>query len=212
MKKHLKSLMLLVLAMTLSASLAIAPEASAKKKSALEKSVEKIVNKQVVKKSKKMAKLQTMFAFVTDQELDGDKVIRENYGYAAVRPTVVKGKVVKAWTKKGWSAKFAKEMLSKKKGSCYHFAALYGYMAKKASGYSVRVCVGKTNGFTGKLQDHAWTEIKIGKTWYVCDTNMEKTLLKMGKIEPGTYFLVKRSSLKKTYNNYKGVKYYTIKF
>jgi hypothetical protein len=207
MKKTIRSFLLLVLAVTLAAGLAVAPEASAKKKSALETSVENIVNAKVEKSAAKKAKLRTLFDYVTGSE-DG----KENFGYKGARPTIVKGKAVKAWTKKGWPAKFAAEMISKKTGSCYHYAAIYGYLAKKATGYSVRVCVGKTNGFTGKLQDHAWTEIKIGKTWYVCDTNLDKTLSNLGKKKAGTYFLKKRSSLKKTYNKYKKVKTYTVKF
>ena len=69
------------------------------------------------------------------------------------------------------------------------------------------VAVGKTTGF-GAIRDHAWTEVKIGKTWYVCDTNLDK----YSGVDSLTYFLKKRSSLKKIYNKYKSVKTYTIKF
>ena len=52
-------------------------------------------------------------------------------------------------------------MYTEKKGSCYHFAAAYAFLAEKATGYKVRIGVGKTNGFSGDLQNHAWTEVKI---------------------------------------------------
>ena len=185
---------------------AAAPSVYAKSK--LEKSVETIVNGTVEKKDAPKVKLKKLFTYVTYKKTGkSGKVTKENYGYAGARPTVVRGKVVRGWEQKGWPAVFAQEMITNRKGSCYHFAALYGMLAKKATGYPVRVAVGKTTGF-GAIRDHAWTEVKIGKTWYVCDTNLDK----YSGVDSLTYFLKKRSSLKKIYNKYKSVKTYTIKF
>ncbi|MDY5021258.1 MAG: transglutaminase domain-containing protein [Blautia sp.] len=74
---------------------------------------------------------------------------------------------------KNWHFQYAKEMLARKSGSCYHDAAVFGTMVKRATGLPVRVCWGKATGVLnkGKTQVHAWTEIKIGDVWYVYDTN-----------------------------------------
>ncbi len=103
----------------------------------------------------------------------------------------------------GWEKDYALEMLEAQKGSCYHYAAAYAFLAKKASGCSVRIGVGQTDGFSGKLQKHAWTEVKIGGKWYICDPNMDK----YAADSSGKYFLKKRSSLKNTYNKFKDTKY-----
>lgn len=106
----------------------------------------------------------------------------------------------------GWAGDYALEIYTEKKGSCYHFAAAYAFLAEKATGYKVRIGVGKTNGFSGELQNHAWTEVKINSKWYICDTNMDK----YAESSSGKYFLKSRNKLKKVYNNYKGVKYFLI--
>lgn len=154
---------------------------------ALKKKVTQIVDKTVDKKDTKEEKLEKLFTYTED-----------TYKYG--RPT-------KAAGTKGWEKEFALEMYKKKKGSCYHFAAAYAFLAKKASGYTVRVAMGKTNGFSGNLQDHSWVEVKIGKKWYICDPNMDK----FAEDSSGKYFLKERSKLKKTYNKFKNVKYVTVK-
>lgn len=69
-------------------------------------------------------------------------------------------------------ADYAKQMLTNKKGSCYHFAAAYAFMAKRAVGYPVRICYGTSCAFAeSNWQSHGWVEIQIGKTWYVFDPN-----------------------------------------
>lgn len=85
----------------------------------------------------------------------------------------------------GWEKDFAYEMLKTKKGSCYHFAAAYAYLAAKATDYKVRIGVGETNGFSGELQPHAWVEVKIKSKWYICDPNMDKFAEKSS----GKYYL-----------------------
>lgn len=100
--------------------------------------------------------------------------------------------------------KYAKYMLKNKKGSCYHYAALYAKLAKKATGCKVRVGVGKTTGFTGNSQYHAWTEVKVNGKWYVYDPLMDAK-------SSGTYIAKKRASVKSAYQNFTGVKYTTVK-
>lgn len=148
---------------------------------------EEIVRKNVKKGDTNKKKLKKLFTYV-----------EKNYEY---------GRAMGFKTYKGWEKDFALEMFKEKKGSCYHYAAAYAFLAKKATSYQVRIGVGKTNGFNGKLQDHAWTEVKIGSTWYICDTNMDKYAAKSS----GKYYLKKRNGLKKVYNNYKQTKYFNIK-
>ena len=103
---------------------------------------------------------------------------------------------------------YAQKMIKSKKGSCYHFAAVYGYLAKKATGYKVRVAVGQTKGFSGSWQPHAWTEVKVKGKWYIFDTNMDKF---KAKSKMKYYNMLKTSkAAKKVYKN-KGVKYVNIK-
>lgn len=108
----------------------------------------------------------------------------------------------------GWEKDYALEMFEDKKGSCYHYAAAYAFLAKKAAGCSARIGIGQTDGFSGKLQKHAWAEVKIGGKWYICDPNMDKYAADAS----GEYCLKKRSSLKNTYNKFSDAKYYNAAF
>lgn len=75
----------------------------------------------------------------------------------------------------GWQEDYAYEMLSEMSGSCYHYAALYGFLAKEAADCDVRICIGTTDGFSASSwQPHAWTEVKLDGKWYVFDTNLDK--------------------------------------
>lgn len=118
----------------------------------------------------------------------------KNYGYA--RAMGFKGQ-------KGWENTFAKQMFSSKKGSCYHYAAALAVMAKRATGYPVRVCWGTSNAFNAKRwQPHAWMEIKIGKTWYTYDANAAK----FSTLRKGKWYLQKHNSMeKKVYRTQKYV-------
>lgn len=151
-------------------------EEEANAKSGLEKKAESIVKKQVKKKSSKKSALKQLFTYT-----------EKTYGYKRV--TGFKNT-------KGWEKTYAKQMYSSKKGSCYHFAAAYAFLAKKATGYPVRICIGKTNGFNKKVwQAHAWAEVKIGSKWYICDPNMDKFAAKSS----GKYYLKDRTKLTSTY-------------
>ena len=94
------------------------------------------------------------------------------------------------------------EMIKNKKGSCYHFAAVYAFLAKKATGLPVRICTGTTNGFNvSRWQPHAWCEVKVGKIWYVCDTNLDK----FGAKSTGKYFMKNVKTMKKTFKKSKTI-------
>lgn len=167
---------------------AAAVQAASSTDKKLTKQVNSIVKKKVKTKDSKKKKLEKLFQYT-----------EKTYKY---------GRAYDFKAKKGWEKSYALQMYSKKKGSCYHFAAAYAFLAKKATNYTVRIGVGKTNGFNPKVkQDHAWVEIKIKGKWYICDPNMDKFAEKSS----GKYFLKEKKSLKKTYNNFKGAKYYNVK-
>lgn len=111
--------------------------------------------------AQKKKDLELIFNYLTYKKANGSG----RYGYEGDR-TITGAKDVNASV----YAAYAKKMLTSKKGSCYHYAAAYAFMAKRATGYPVRVCYGKSNFLNkGNKQPHGWVEIKIGKTWYVYD-------------------------------------------
>jgi hypothetical protein len=159
------------------------------KKTTLNKDLNSILKKTVKSKDSKQTKMKKLFQYV-----------EKKYGYMRLYSV----KVSKSMT---GLRLYTGEMIVNKKGSCYHFAALYGLLVKRATGYKVRVGFGKTNGFNpDNLQAHGWVEVKIDGVWYVFDPNMDKFAEKSS----GKYYMVNRDDLKDVYNNYKGVKYVTI--
>lgn len=164
----------------------VQPAKAAQANAKLDETVTKLVDKQVKEKDSAKKKLKKLFAY-----------IQKDYDYA--RKTGFEAY-------DGWEKDYALEMYEDQKGSCYHYAAGYAFLAKKATGYSVRIGVGQTNGFSGNLQKHAWTEIKIGGKWYICDPNMDKYAADSSK----KYCLKKRNSLKSTYNKFKDTTYYDV--
>ena len=116
-----------------------------------------------------------------------------DYGYA---------RVMKFTGASGWYYNYAKDMFQNKKGSCYHYAAAYAVLAKRATGLPVRVCWGDSNAFNvNKWQKHGWVEIKIGSTWYTFDPNAAD----FSSLRVGKWFMQKRSSMEGTV--YKTTKY-----
>lgn len=76
-------------------------------------------------------------------------------------------------TPKGdWVKEYASETLGTKTGNCYGFAAAFAYVAR-GLGYQARVCTGTVKSALGGTTPHAWTEVKIGKQWYIFDTEMQ---------------------------------------
>ena len=149
--------------------------AEAAAKSTLEKDVQKLVKKSKDKIEAKIIKA------------------KKNYGYA---------RAIGFKNSRGWEKTFTAEMIKNKKGSCYHFAALYAFLAKE-SGVEARICLGRTNGFNkARWQDHAWCEVKVGKKWYICDPNMDK----FAANSKGKYFMKTVSSMKSTFKKSKTIK------
>lgn len=111
----------------------------------------------------------------------------KNWGYARA-PLTFNAK--NGWKPAGWQYTFAKEMLVNKKGSCYHDAAAFALMAKRATGLPVRICLGTSKAY-GNWSAHGWVEIKIGSTWYSYDTNAAK----YSKLRVGKWYQQKASSV-----------------
>ena len=109
-----------------------------------------------------------------------------------------------------WEYGYALDMMRSKAGSCYHFAAAYAFLVKRATGYPVRIGYGTSDAFRkGNFQPHAWCEIKIGNTWYTFDTNVawaKKNNPDGVRLSSGKCYMQKRSSMVgKIYKNAKYV-------
>lgn len=154
----------------------------------LNEKVTQIVDQKVKSSDSAKKKLKKLFTYIEKQYDYGRKVGFEAYS--------------------GWEKDYALEMFEQKKGSCYHYAAAYAFLAKKATGCNVRIGVGQANGFSGSMQPHAWVEVEMNSKWYICDPNMDKYAADSSK----KYCLKKRNSLKSTYNNFKDTKYYNAAF
>lgn len=72
-----------------------------------------------------------------------------------------------------WTDQYAVNAMSTNKGNCYGYAAAFAYIAK-GLGYDARVCTGTVTSALGGRTPHAWTEVKIGKKWYVFDAEMQR--------------------------------------
>lgn len=185
---NFKKIVSLLLAVCMIAVALTQTTAAASAGNKLDEAVTKIVDKQVKSKDSAKKKLKKLFAYVQKEYDYGRKTGFEAYD--------------------GWEKDYALEMFDDKKGSCYHYAAAYAFLAKKATGYSVRIGVGQTDGFSGNLQKHAWAEVKIGGKWYICDPNMDKYAADCSN----KYCLKKRNNLKNTYDKFKNTTYYEAAF
>lgn len=185
---NFKKIVSLLLAVCMIAVALTQTTAAASAGNKLDEAVTKIVDKQVKSKDSAKKKLKKLFTYVQKEYDYGRKTGFEAYD--------------------GWEKDYALEMFDDKKGSCYHYAAAYAFLAKKATGYSVRIGVGQTDGFSGNLQKHAWAEVKIGGKWYICDPNMDKYAADCSD----KYCLKKRNNLKNTYDKFKNTTYYEAAF
>lgn len=72
-----------------------------------------------------------------------------------------------------WITSYAYNTLQTRKGNCYGYAAAFGYIAK-GLGYDAMVCTGTVTSALGGRTPHAWTEVKIGRKWYIFDAEMQR--------------------------------------
>lgn len=82
----------------------------------------------------------------------------------------------------GWEAEEAKVMLSSRKGNCYNYAAVFGYLARSI-GFDAYIYAGTVRGMGTEehpsVNPHGWVEIKndIGE-WRLFDPEYEFTSTK----------------------------------
>ena len=72
-----------------------------------------------------------------------------------------------------WTGSYAMNTMSEHKGNCYGYAAAFAYIAK-GLGYDAMVCTGTVTSALGGRTPHAWTEVKVGRNWYVFDAEMQR--------------------------------------
>lgn len=161
----------------------------------LETMVDVIISQQVVSEDRENTKLEKLYAYM---------VTGNTFGYSR-NTTYEEDKVNQKWPKS-----YALNMVESKMGSSYAYASLYGFLAKKITGYPVRVGVGQTIGFGETPQPHAWMEIKMDGVWYICDPNLDKYAADGSMV----YFLKRKRSkaMKALYDNYTGAEYTWVRF
>ncbi len=127
-----------------------------------------------------------------------DMISASAYGYARA-PQGFKPEQTKEW-----EYTFAKEMLQNKAGSCYHFAASFAFLARRATGLPVRICYGNARTFAAdKWQAHGWVEVQINGKWYTYDTNAQR----FSTYNKGKWYKLSAATAK---SYYKDVKYINI--
>ena len=72
-----------------------------------------------------------------------------------------------------WIGSYAMNTMSEHKGNCYGYAAAFAYIAR-GLGYEAMVCTGTVTSALGGRTPHAWTEVKVGRKWYVFDAEMQR--------------------------------------
>lgn len=184
-----KLVLLLLVFCMIFAAVPVSAASTQKADKALKTAVNKAVGRSKVKSTdSKKAAIKKVFNYAT-----------KNFGYARA-PLGFKPD-----STKDWALSYAKEMLKNKKGSCYHDAAAFAFLAKKVSGYDVRIGYGQAKVYSSNYQLHAWVEVKIGKTWYVYDTNANR----FSTLRKGKWYQQKRTSVTKVYN-FKTAKYINV--
>lgn len=71
-----------------------------------------------------------------------------------------------------WTGAFAQEIFTSGQGNCFRFAAGFAYLVK-GLGYETKVITGEVGARRGGMTPHGWTEVKIGDTWYLFDTELQ---------------------------------------
>ena len=74
----------------------------------------------------------------------------------------------------GWADDFAISLIRQHGGNCYRYAALFGFLVKEATGYSVRVHCGMTPGRSAPTVPHSWLTVNQEGVWYAYDPDLYK--------------------------------------
>ena len=181
--------------------------------------------KAIIKKAKASAgtaaeKLKRIYSYIAkDKSFKGVYQIetlpffKMKYGstyYSYLTREVIENKLLSKYYKK-----YAVDMFNDKKGTCFHYAALFGVTAKQALGdtATVKIAAGASMHTGEKNPYHAWVEVKLGKKTYVYDTQAGNSLSKSkGKATAfGKFCGTEKGKLKANYCNYKDVQYTVVK-
>lgn len=154
----------------------------------------KTINASLMKKTDSVIKGQKISTSLTTE---AQKKAAINKLYTYTKKNYKYGRIMGQFSK-GKSLSYAQQTMLTGKGNCYGFAATFAVLAKRATGLPVRVCWGTSTAFNkSRAQLHGWTEIKIGNTWYIFDTNA----VAYSKRSDVKWYMQKASSaaMKKTY-------------
>ena len=193
--------------------------------SGLDKAAAKVV-KAVVKKAKatkgsSTAKLKKIYGYIAKDKSNGGTYefgalsyfyVKFGSPYYSALPSKVKSTLMERYYKK-----YAYDMAQVKKGSCFHYAALFGMAAKQVLGAKATVkIVAGASMHTGELvPDHAWAEVTLGKKTYIYDTQAGNSYSRSddasSTTDYGPYCGTLKGKLKANYQNYKGTKSVVVK-
>lgn len=176
------ALVLSVFVLLLAASATVAEAASCERK--VVEQVNKITKEQLKTEEEEEKRLKILFDYVEQEYSVFDMLEFISY--------------------ENWEKEYAVGLYTAKEGNCYHFAAAYAFLARKATDFEVRIGLGKTNALTeGNLQNHAWAEVKLYGEWYIFDTFLDKVVGNGS----GEYFMMTKEDGKEIYDNYKNAEY-----
>lgn len=131
-------------------------------------------------------------------------LVRDDYGYDSLSARGFKPEKAE----KNWEYTFAKQMLTTKKGSCYHYSAAMAFLVKRATGLPVRIGTGTAQVYSkNSTQPHGWVEIRIGGSWYVYDPIVAKNAANRDKSLTYPLYKLPAKTAKKYY---KATKYFDV--
>ncbi len=71
-----------------------------------------------------------------------------------------------------WTVGFALDMINRRSGNCYRYAALFQWLAK-GLGYNAKAVKGYVPSASGGSAPHGWVEIRSGGKTYICDPDLQ---------------------------------------
>lgn len=119
---------------------------------ALQKKVKSVVAKKTKKCKSKSAKLKACYMYTV-------KSFKYKRSYSFKKTN-------------SWEMNYAYTMLTKKRGNCYNYAAVFAFLAREV-GYDAKAITGRITAARGGFTPHSWVEIKMGKKTYLFDPEMQ---------------------------------------
>lgn len=120
-------------------------------------------------KAQQAAVVEGILASIITPEMTEDEKLRACYNYMVNTHSY---KRTYETPTADWTGTFGLEILTSGQGNCYRFASAYASLVK-GLGYDARVATGRIISSRGGLAPHGWTEVLIGDTWYIFDTEMQ---------------------------------------